>query len=293
MIAIKTMASGYDRLSFTLFLSLAIHMLVVFGITFSQTKPSNAAPSLTVTIATHKSKEAPEDFDFLAQHNQEASGTETEAKELTTDSHADFLDNQIQSTNALQQQNQTSSPQKLPHQQVITTQNSDEQHANIQIIVNDVKNEPTNSQQNAPALDHEIASLRATLDRQRQEYAKRPRKRALTSVSAKSAADAAYLHRWTQKVEEVGNRNFPNEALRNSITGSLRLLCVLNANGTIEKVKILKTSGHSVLDTASLQIIHLAAPFLPFPPEIISDDIDQLEIIRTWHFEIDGLKTTR
>ena len=286
----QTTTFGYDRLSFTLFLSLAVHALIVFGVTFNNTIPSSAAPSIAVTIATHKSKQTPEDFDFLAQYDQEASGTEIEATELTTDNYADFVDNKIQSTKPPKQQ-QASLSQRLQYPQVIITQNADEYYVNFKATASDVKNKLTGDQETILTIDHKIASLRATLDQQRQEYAKRPRKRALTSVSAKSAVDAAYLHRWTQKVEEVGNLNFPAEALRNDITGSLRLLCVVNANGTIEKVKILEASGHSILDTASLQIIHLAAPFLPFPPEI-RKNTDQLEIIRTWHFEISGLKTT-
>lgn len=291
MTAIQTTASSYDRLSFTLFLSLAVHSLVIFGVTFSPNKPSVDAPSIAVTIATHKSKQAPEKVDFLAQYNQQASGTEKEARELTADSNPDFADTRIQSVNSPPQY-QTSPQKKLPYRQVISTRDSDRLHVNLIGIVDEANKNNTNEQKMMPAINDEIASLRATLDRQRQEYAKRPRKRALTSVSAKSAVDAAYLHRWTRKIEEIGNRNFPNEAVRNNITGSLRLLCVLNANGAIQEVKILQTSGHPILDTASLQIIHLAAPFLPFPPEI-RKNTDQLEIIRTWHFEVNGLTTTQ
>ena len=293
MTAIQTTALSHDRLSFALFLSLAVHIMVIFGVTFSRTTPSTVAPSITVTIATHKSKQAPEIADFLAQHNQQASGTETEVRELTTDNNADFADTKIQSVNTPPQlQHQANLPKKLQDKQVVTTHDSDKSHANIGDAVNEVNKNTINNQKTVPIINNEIASLRATLDRQRQEYAKRPRKRALTSVSAKTAVDAAYLHRWTQKVEAIGNRNFPKEAVRNNITGSLRLLCVLNVNGTIEEVRILQTSGYPILDAASLQIIHLAAPFLPFPPEI-RKNTDQLEIIRTWHFEINGLTTTR
>ena len=286
-----TTAPSQDRLSFTLFLSLVIHALIIFGVAFSATEPSSSAPSITITIATHKVEQAPEEVDFLAQHNQEASGTETELLELTTDTRADFADTRIQSVaSPLQPQYQTDSLKKNNNKPVLTTIDADQSHIDISDDIDKSDKNMDRNKKVVPVINNEIASLLATLDRQRQEYAKRPRKRALTSVSAKSAIDAAYLHRWTQRVEEVGNRNFPREAVKNNITGSLRLLCVLNDKGAIEEVKILQSSGHSVLDTAALQIIHLAAPFLPFPPEI-RKNTDQLEIIRTWNFEIDGLTT--
>ena len=140
-------------------------------------------------------------------------------------------------------------------------------------------------------LSAEIASLRAKLDRQRQAIAKRPRIRRITSVATRASADAEYLHKWTNKIEFIGNRNFPEEAVQQKIYGKLRLATILRPNGTIHSVEILQSSGHNLLDKAALQIVHLAAPFPPFPQEI-RKDVDQLEIIRTWHFELSGLSTS-
>ncbi len=54
---------------------------------------------------------------------------------------------------------------------------------------------------------------------------------------------------------------------------------------------MLHSSGHRLLDQAAVQIVHLAAPFNSFPPEI-RQEYDRLEIIRTWNFEIAGLSTS-
>ena len=115
--------------------------------------------------------------------------------------------------------------------------------------------------------------------------------RRITSVATKASYDAEYLHKWSNKVEFVGNRNYPQEALKNNLFGNLRLAAVILPNGTIERVEILKSSGHRILDDAARQIVQLASPFAPFPPEI-RQQADQLEIIRTWHFEITGVSTT-
>ena len=138
----------------------------------------------------------------------------------------------------------------------------------------------------------EIASLHAKLAKQRQAYAKRPRIRRITSVATRASIDAEYLSKWASKVEFVGNRNYPDEALRQGITGTLRAAVTLLPNGNVDKVEILHSSGQKLLDRAALQIVYLASPFAPFPNEI-RKTTDKLEIIRTWHFEISGLSTTR
>ena len=132
-------------------------------------------------------------------------------------------------------------------------------------------------------LSTEIASLEAELRNERQAYAKRPRRRQLTAVATKAAADAAYLHQWRQKNENVGNLNYPDL----NIYGELTLLVAVRANGTIEKVEIRRSSGYRSLDEAAKRIVRQAAPFDPFP-ESIRKHTDILEIIRTWRFEKEG-----
>ncbi|WP_286807574.1 energy transducer TonB, partial [Marinimicrobium sp. UBA4209] len=92
-------------------------------------------------------------------------------------------------------------------------------------------------------------------------------------------------------IERTGNRHYPQEALNRRITGSLRLSVAINPDGTIHEVEVLHSSGHRLLDQAAVQIVHLAAPFNSFPPEI-RQEYDRLEIIRTWNFEIAGLSTS-
>src|SRR5690625_7344425 len=73
-----------------------------------------------------------------------------------------------------------------------------------------------------PLVTQEIASLQAQLAQQRQEYARRPRIHRLTSMATRASVDAAYLHEWSTRVEQTGNRHYPQEALQRRITGSLR-----------------------------------------------------------------------
>lgn len=281
-----------DRLSFTLFLALVLHGLLILGISFKLPDPTTSSQTIEITLANHKAMRAPDKADFLAQHNQEASGTEEQAKQLTTENTADFADTQIRDINPVPEQ-QAATPQEQQKQLLITTNERSEFVIQAETVADspDAQEKREGLLQEQPMVTAEIASLQAKLDRQRQEYAKRPRIRTLTSVSTKESFDAKYLHEWSSKVEQVGNKNYPQEALSRRITGSLRLSVVLNPDGTIYELEILQSSNHRILDDAALQIVRLASPFNVFPAEIRQHS-DRLQIIRTWNFKINGLSTT-
>lgn len=281
-----------DRLSFTVFLALALHALLILGVSFTIDMGSKATPTLDITLATHSVAKAPDTADFLAQANQEASGTGDQARQMTTDQLAPINDTRIQEINPTPQV-RAADPQQPETPQPVLTSNA----SPFQVQQKEVNPDQKDQQQQDgkdlldTPLSAEIASLQAKLDRQRQDIAKRPRIRRITSVATRASADAAYLNEWVRKIEVVGNRNFPQEAVQQRIFGQLRLATVLRPDGTILSVEILQSSGYSVLDQAALQIVHLAAPFPPFPSEI-RKDADRLEIIRTLHFELSGLATS-
>jgi protein TonB len=45
-----------------------------------------------------------------------------------------------------------------------------------------------------------------------------------------------------------------------------------------------------VLDDAAIRIVRMAAPFAPFP-DSLKENVDELEIIRTWVFGQQGLSS--
>lgn len=281
-----------DRLSFTLFLALAVHALLIFGVSFTLPERGQAAPTLDVTLANHRDNQAPDEADYLAQHNQQASGTEERARQLTTEQEAEFADTRVRDINPTPQTQASTARERRDNAVVTTTSRAERQQPSPEDADPQEQQEKREGQiEEQPVLSQEIASLQAKLDRQRQEYAKRPRIRRLTSVATRAAFDARYLHEWGQKIERTGNRHYPQEALNRRITGSLRLSVAINPDGTIHEVEVLHSSGHRLLDQAAVQIVHLAAPFNSFPPEI-RQEYDRLEIIRTWNFEIAGLSTS-
>lgn len=126
-----------------------------------------------------------------------------------------------------------------------------------------------------------IARMEAQIARQIEEYNKRPRK---TFVGARAAEVryALYVEDWRQKIERIGNLNYP-EGARGKIYGKLRLSVSINSDGTVAGLDLESSSGHKILDAAAQRIVRLGAPYAKFPPDI-RKETDILVITRTWHF---------
>lgn len=127
-----------------------------------------------------------------------------------------------------------------------------------------------------------MSSLSAELDQRLNAYAKRP-KRKWISVRTREYKYASYMEAWRAKVERVGNLNYPEEARRKKLSGSLLLEVALNPDGSINRILLRRSSGYRVLDEAAIRIVQLSAPFAPFPKNILQET-DILHIERTWRF---------
>jgi periplasmic protein TonB len=123
--------------------------------------------------------------------------------------------------------------------------------------------------------------LQAQIDKQIEEYQKRPRKKFIGARAAEYRF-AQYEEDWRAKVERVGTLNYPPEA-RGKVYGTLRLTVTLRPDGSVEAVELDRTSGLKILDAAAFKIVRMAAPFAPFPANI-RRDTDLLVITRTWFF---------
>jgi protein TonB len=143
--------------------------------------------------------------------------------------------------------------------------------------------EPSPSVNGRDLADLSLAAMRlqAQVERQIEEYQKRPRKKFI-GARTEEYRFAAYEEDWRNKVERVGTLNYPAEA-RGKIYGSLRLTVTLKPDGTVDSIELDRSSGLKVLDAAAFKIVKLATPFAAFPPDI-RRDTDLLIITRTWFF---------
>jgi protein TonB len=123
--------------------------------------------------------------------------------------------------------------------------------------------------------------LQAQIDRQIDEYQKRPRKKFIGANTAEYRF-AQYEEDWRVKIERIGTLNYPPEA-RGRVYGNLRLTVSIRPDGNVESIELDRSSGLKVLDAAAFKIVRMATPFAVFPPDI-RRDTDLLIITRTWFF---------
>jgi protein TonB len=279
--------SDVDRFSFTLFMALAIHGVIVLGITFAPETPPPSAQIMEITLSRFADEKAPEKADFLAPTNQQGSGSEEQAKELTSPQSVEL--NQTEVAQVQPEPQAQPEPQPVQQQAVVSTQaSSTRQIAKPEIRAEAVKELPTKPTPNLLQRSLEIASLEARLDAQQQAYSLRPRVLQVTASSTLQSSNAWYVQNWVSKVTRVGNMNYPAEARNSGLYGDLRLLVTLRKDGSLKEVLVMQSSGSTLLDDAAIRIVRLAAPYPPFPEEM-SRNVDELEIIRTWSFQQRGL----
>lgn len=278
----------HKRLKFAILLAAGLHIAAILGLSFESGKRADYTPQLEVTLATRATAEVPDKAKLLADSDQLGSGDLSERNEITSREVAPTAQTQIDqnASRAIpeQQQHQNASPTTATAA-VAQTYITKLPESEVQLQDPTVGTNPEINR-----LSRQLASLEARLDAQSQAYSTMPRVRRLTSASAKRAVDAAYLLQWRQRVEAVGNKYYPEASERYSIYGSLRLLVVIRKDGSLEKIELLSSSGHALLDEAAIKIVRMAAPFAPFSSELRSST-DKLEIIRTWQFQQNKLSS--
>ena len=271
-----------DRLGFTLFLAALIHLALILGVGFTFVEPQKISKTLEITLATFKSETKPEKADFLAQENQQGSGTLDKKAIPKTTEVAPFQDNKVNKVTPPPSA-QPEIKEAAPKAAVVTTAPTPKKAV---IKREEVKTEPKPKAAtptfDSSQLSSEISSLEAELASEQQLYAKRPRIHRLSAASTMRDKGAWYKDEWRKKVERIGNLNYPDEARRKQIYGNLRLMVSINRDGSLYEVLVLESSGQPLLDQAAQRIVRLAAPFAPFSGDL--SDIDRLEIIRTWRF---------
>lgn len=278
----------HTRMRNAVLLACGFHVLLALAVSFDVAQSSpRYNPQIEVTLATRPNTAAPEDARHIAQANQLGSAEEAEMEDITSSNNELPL--------------QSPNPQQAAPQQVDADTRADaELLSTVAAAPRMVSTQESQQEQRqnitrgiSPEVDRlsqQLASLEAELDEQTRAYSDRPRVRRLTSASTKQAADAAYLLDWRRRLEAVGNKYYPEASVRYGLYGDLRLLVIIRKDGSLENIRVLKSSGYAVLDEAAIKIVRMAAPYSPFPAELAATT-DKLEIIRTWQFQENELSS--
>jgi protein TonB len=267
-----------DPIGATLLFSLLLHGVLLLGITFHFAKTEPGLPTLDVTLVNVANREAADQADFLAQANNRGGG-QSEHAALPSQPVSGALPKPLPGTAMQAMDAATPQPREATPQRMVTTSGqssfsvtSDTAHTEV-------------PPQDAPTAEdlrrqQEMAQLAAEVHDQTQAYAKRPRKKYI-SANTREYVYAAYMRGWSDRVERVGNFNYPEEARQHELHGDLLLTVGINRDGSINSIDVIRSSGQPLLDAAAERIVRLAAPFPPLPAEA---KVDQLYITRTWQF---------
>jgi protein TonB len=254
-----------DRLYGMLVLAALLHGLVLLGVTFTAPgSRSDISRGLEVLLVSDELPEASENDDaaYLAQRSQEGSGTTRErlpaelqgatpqtAIEASEQLRLDRLEEQL--LNTATPSLSTIQIQAAPEPELLLTQ-------------------------------QELEQLLAGVDALRLRG--ETREQLFASPDTRASRLAPYLDGWRRRVEQVGTLNFPASARLRGESGSLVLEVAIHNDGRLRSATIQRSSGHPALDEAARDILQLASPFDPFPPEL-ARDYRSLRFAYEWRFE--------
>jgi periplasmic protein TonB len=273
----------------TMLFSLLLHGVLLLGITFHFVKPSPSLPTLDVTLVNVANQQAPDKADFLAQANNSGGGQSDRAAR-PSQMFSGALPKPDPGIAAQPVEATTPPPQEATPTRMVTTTGATDFS-----VSSDTARAHFDPQDQAPTAaelkrQQAIAQLTAELRKKKVDYAKRPKVKYLTA-NTREYAYAAYMRGWSDRVERVGNLNYPEEARSRGLHGDVLLTVVLNLDGSIKNIEVIQSSGQKILDAAAERIVRLAAPFPPAPRS--AERIDELNITRTWRFQPNNVLQTR
>jgi protein TonB len=272
------MAQSKDRLTITLFLAGAFHLIVILGVTFAAPAADQpVVPTLEVLLVNNALPESAQNdrASYLAERTQQGSG------------------------------NSASDSTRLPGAgNAPEDARGDLEGGAVPALPPDTvggDGEVLTGRDGTPRFTARAADAAAPAPAPRQALAGQPspfagsddaaelelkgaeRRELLVTPSTRTSDVAVYLDAWKRRIEQVGTLNFPNEARRRRLSGNPVIEVVLASNGGLVRAVVRRTSGHGELDRAAMDILKLATPFEAFPPEL-SARHDVVRFAYEWQF---------
>ncbi len=275
-----------DPLGLALLGAVLVHAVVILGVSFDIQRGNPPAPEKTLDITLVTPKKKPPKIkkpDFLANASQQGGGEKIQKNRPSNPlGNPQAVRKRAKPVPELQR---AGAVRVEPRKQArVITAHKAKRKVTVRPPKPRVRTTPRPKvAQLLASTQKEIDRLTAELDR-RSLAASQQKRRKTINASTQEYKYAAYLEGWRKKVERIGNLNYPGEAKRKKLYGALILHVAVRADGSIEQVRLLRSSGHKILDDAAIRIVRLAAPYAPFPPDI-RKEVDVLDITRTWQFQ--------
>ena len=273
-----------ERLRATLVLSLLVHGMLVLGVGFALNEAAPVLPTLEVILTEATTTLTAEQADFLAQASNRGGGEHDEARR-PRDRQAGRLSQAETGVAPAPMRAQAPAPSPPPEARVVTSARGQQRVAQAEATP------PVETRRPLPLgernIDRELAMARlaAEIHQDRERYAKRPNRK-FVSASTREYEYASYLRAWVDRVERIGNLNYPDEARRRRLEGQVVISVAIRRDGTVERAEVVDSSGQPLLDQAALRIVRLAEPYPPLPAT--AEEVDVLHVTRTWQFLAGG-----
>ncbi|KAF3984546.1 MAG: TonB family protein [Methylococcales symbiont of Hymedesmia sp. n. MRB-2018] len=274
---VQPVMSASDSLLISLFASTIFHTLIILGLNSTTPLLEKINKPIEITLAILPAKKAPKKAKFLAQDNQQGAGKEVKKPKPPKQKTPS------QGT----KQNKKPAPRKSqPRSQPKGVKKLITQTKAVEKIVTAKKPAPPSVKKTAKitysALKRQIAQLGSEI-RHSKQSSEKSKIKFVNAVNTHKTVAAQYQKDWEQKIEKVGNLNFPEAAKKKGFSNTLTMDVGINANGRITGISIIKSSGNKALDDAAKQIVMLSAPFPALPKELLQE-LDILRIRRIWNF---------
>ncbi len=112
-----------------------------------------------------------------------------------------------------------------------------------------------------------VASIEAQYLQRQQNFSRQQKIKTIDGIQAKQDVSAAYMEKFREKVEFYGNRYYPEAAKQQQLRGEVRLMVILNSNGGIRAIRLIESSGSSLLDEAAKTSVRKLHPLVSLMPK--------------------------
>lgn len=256
-----------DRLTTTLILAALLHGLILLGVSFSApTSKGDTNQGMEVLLVSEELPEVRRNDGaaYISQRTQTGSGNTSERLSAQLPGAAP-----AEAAPEKQRSNESTGEQLLS-----TTANSRTRLQMVALPESMFEPAPKPAQQVGPqpAADQALR-LRGEV-----------RDELYVTADTRASKLAPYLNDWRQRVERIGTINYPSVAQRRGLSGNPVIEVALQRDGKLKSARVQRSSGHAAIDAAALDILRLASPFDPFPPEL-AREYRSLRFAYEWRFE--------
>jgi protein TonB len=313
----RTAWNNHGRLLGALLLASLLHAFILLGISFDWPKSKDIDKSLDVVLVVKPSPKPPAKADFLAQDHQKGGGESRKravprsipnpipmitppkkVEPIVAPSPRRIVKEESAHPPATEEKAEL---EPVPEEKPATLTQSEPKAVLTQArsekkITADVGTEspaepaPQPRHLSADLLSQQITEVTTVLNKSREAQAKQKRFVYSNLVETHKNYAAAYEAEWQEKVERIGNLNYPEEAARHNLEGSVMLAVGINGDGSLYSIQVRQSSGEPIIDRAAEQIVRLVAPFAPLPTELMEEG-EVFVITRIFRFDNNHVNT--